>query len=215
MREASIIFSVSFVGIFLTACAAGSPQDLALSSVKAVNYRTQKEIPPPSAALAGLVGIRNLPQLGISMNDSKPNREMLRIEFSSNVNLPKFAFQNGYTLFSIAFFCDDPNAETPEVGRIGLPDIYYEGVLLSKYDINPIKDYDKPPFKYYRYISVQSVIIRDKDDDKKEFYDLRKLPRDICLKVRGGNYYGFFETNTVIITRETIVEALRYNLLQP
>lgn len=194
------------VAVSLGGC--GGPRDLALSAVTVVNNRMQKEIPPPSAALVGLVGVRNLPQLGLPMDDPKPDRAMLRIEFASDANIPRYAFQNGYTLFSTAFFCDDPRLEE---ARLGSPDVYSKGKLLNPYDTSPINDDDKPPFLYYRYIPVAGIVIRNRDENGKEFYDLRKSPRDICLIVRGGKYFGRFETNTMTISKESIAEALGGN----
>lgn len=209
MKQHIILPLIFFLGLELglVPSALAEPNDLVLLTVKTANLRTEKEMPPASAALAGLIGIRNLPKLGRSMDASKPDRPLLRIEFSSHVNLPLFAFGNGYTLSSQAYFCDDPEASTGRVKTIADPGVYANGTMLTAYDPSPLGR-EKSPYIYYMYVFLDGRLTYNGQEKVKEFYDLRQSPQDVCLKVRGGKNFSSFESNILIIQKGEIARIL-------
>lgn len=168
--------------------AAAEPIHIDVSKMTLVTYRSERELP---------------------WNKSpRPNRPMLRIDFFSNVNLPKFASSNGYNLTARAYFCDDPWVRAGKVRVIGVGFVFWQGNMLME-GHESFGSEAPPPYNYYTYVRIEGPLIYDGREEVKEFYNLRQSPRDICLQVRGGKYFGTFESNTVVLSKETIARSLR------
>ncbi|WP_201837378.1 hypothetical protein [Microvirga zambiensis] len=132
---------------------------------------------------------------------------MLRIDFSSNINLSKVAPSSGLNLASRAYFCDDSWFKAGKLRPVGLTSVFWQGNRLSpgNEDIGSVAS---PPYNYYTYIFVEGRLSYDGREEFKEFYDLRQSIRDICIQVRGANVTSVSDSNTVVISKEEIAKAL-------
>lgn len=190
----SALFVVSItvcVALGLSGCGLGAPKDLALSSVHVVDYRTEKEFSP-----------KNRP------NAIRPSRSLFKVEFKSSTNLSQYALENGYIIRTEAYLCDANGLATPDIG-ISLVSIYWRGVELNYSTTNPIDHTGNTPYIYYGYVPVDGILTKDGRERTKQFYDLRKDPSNVCFFVRGGKYFGTFESNVFIIPQEMLVDALK------
>jgi len=94
-----------------------------------------------------------------------------------------------------------------KVRDIGFSHLFWRGNWLIPGHEN-IGSEAGPPYNYYTYVPVEGRRTYDGREEVKEFYDLRQSARDVCLQVRGGKYFGTFETNIVVIPKETIARVL-------
>lgn len=206
-----------FVAALLGGCISNTPVDLAVASVQAVDWRDQDEMPGPGASpILGMVRSRDLALMGQSVTGGpKPPRLLLKIEFTSTVNLSKFVIDNSYNLGVRAYFCDRPGkGDRPGHGFIGLsfPDIYWRSMRLGQHEPDPIEEQSGAavkPIHYYFYADVvnnETRWINERD----EGFDLLRNPRDICFYVSGGNNSGFgYRSNTVVVPKDVVATALR------
>lgn len=201
----------------LGGCISNTPVDLALASVQAVDWRDQDEMPGPGASpILGMVRNRDLALMGHSITGGpKRPRLLLKIEFTSAVNLSKFVIDNSYNLGVRAYFCDRPGkGDRPGHGFIGLsfPDLYWRGMRLGQHEPDPIerrRGAATQPITYYFYTDVANDETRWVNE-RDEGFDLLRKPQDICFTVGGGNNSGFgYRSNTVTIPKDVIAAALR------
>jgi hypothetical protein len=207
----SVACLFSFIAPLLGGCiSTNTPGDLALTSVQAVDWRDQDEMPGPGASpVLGMVNSRTLALMGQSVTGGpKPHRPLLRIEFTSAMNLSKFATENSYNLGSGAYFCDHPIKGI----TLSFPDIFWRGRRLGQQEGDPIERQIQAvgaPITYYLFIDVAREP-RPKDRPPQDGFDLRQKAADVCFEVRGGNESGRgYRSNTVVIPKGVIATALR------
>jgi len=197
---------------FLSGCVSNIPVDLTLVSISAVDWRDRDEIAGPGASpLIGLVGTRDLIRIGETPKGEKNNpRLLLKVEFTSEINLSAFVIKKTYNLGNSAYFCD--RSKDPDLEMLSFPDVYWRGILLNPHDPDPIARQRKVvdgKITYYIFIDV----VRDEVTKSKpplEAYDLRQRPEDICFCLRGGNNHGFgYRSNVVTIPKDMISAVLR------
>ena len=205
------------VAPLLGGCISNIPVDLELTSIQAVDWRDQHEMPGPGASpILGMVPSRMLQKYGQSITGGpKPPRLLLKIEFTSAMNLSKFVIANGFTLGGRAYFCDRPGTgDRPGHGFIGLsyPSVYWGGVQLGQHEPDPIERWGSAisrPITYYFYTDVANAETRW-FNERDVGYDLLRRPQDICFYLGGGNNSGFgYQSNTVVISKAAIETALR------
>jgi len=203
--------------VFLAGCISNIPADLAVTSVQAVDWRDQDEMPGPGASgLLGMVPPRVLAAMGQSVKGGpKPSRLLLKIEFTSTVNLAKYAFSNSYTLGINGYFCDRPGKggySAADFIGLSVPSVYWRGMEYLEYDPDKIDQFrggPGRPITYYIYIRVMNNETRWLNEPD-EGFNLMQNPRDICFVVRGGNNTGFgYKSNIVVISKDAIITALR------
>lgn len=196
--------------LFGACITANTPADLAVTSVQAVDWRDQDEMPGPGASPAlGLVRDRDLALARQQVTGGeRPHLPLLKIEFTTATNLSKFVIENSYNLGNSAFFCDRPN----QYVVLSFPDIYWRGNRLGEHETDLVQNYGGAigaPVTYYIFINVARAA-RPQDKPPQEAFDLRKKPEDVCFYVRGGNGSGRgYRSNTVIISKGLIATALQ------
>jgi hypothetical protein len=165
-----------------------TPGDLALSAVTIVDWRERAELPGP-------------------IDSPKYPRPLLKIEFTSAVNLAQFTIDEGYLTFAARVsFCGRP---APWWG-LGLPWVFWRGLELSWLRQNPIEPVATGSRIAYDVFLNVAGQVRPASNPTEEGFDLRHSPQDICLSVGARDMLGFgFESNTVVIPKETITAALR------
>jgi hypothetical protein len=158
-----------------------TPGDLTFASAELADRRDRMEMPGPGA--------------------------LLKIEFTSRMDLSKFAMEHSYNLGAIAFFCGRPN----DFVVLSFPDVYWRRVRLGQGEADPIErgqDDKIELLTYYLFINVaREAIVPSKPREKS--FDLRREPEDVCFHLRGGNESGRgYKSNTVVIPKDAIESAL-------
>ncbi|WP_147385749.1 hypothetical protein [Oleomonas cavernae] len=192
-------------------CIEHHPDDLAYASIQSVDWQDQTEMPGPGASsLSGLVDSTTLALMGDSvMGGDKPSRPLLKVEFTSVENLPRFVKEQNYaSLGAHAYYCDHPEEGT----RLSFTTIYWRGHRLSPLERDGIQrdpQISNKKITYYIYLDVK-VDDRPKDIPPQLAFDFRRKPENVCFYLSGGNNIGFgFKSNIVVIPKDKIADALR------
>lgn len=203
---------VPLIAPLLGGCISNTPVDLALASVQAVDWRDQDEMPGPGASpILGMVRNRDLALMGHSVTGGpKPSRLLLKVAFTSALNLSKYVIENSYNLGNTAYFCD--STKDPRTAHLSFPTVHWRGQRLGQHEPDPIERNVKSagmPITYYIFIDAAQEKV-EPSNPPVEAYDLRQQSRDICFYVAGGNNSGFgYRSNTVVIPKDVIAAALR------
>lgn len=174
---------------------------VAYSAIKVVDYHDQLDIRAPLvAATETMVGhqLRTAPEQG-----ERPHRQLVRVEFSSDVDLVDLAYKRKADVAAWSFFCGTDNRNT----SIGPPTVYHLGKPLYK-------DYpagDAPPSprsrEYYFYFNVARRP-SPKSKPPEPGYDLEHSPQDICFYLTAaGSWWFNLKSNVVTIPRDAIARA--------
>lgn len=207
-----ILSLLAVLSLFLVGCMSiNTPGDLAFQSVELVDWRDRLELPGPGASpLIGMVSSRSLEASGQSLSGGpKWQRPLLKISFTSAINLSQFVIDKSANLGSDLFFCDREERST-----LGYPYIHWNGVRLGQHEPDPIGT-GNAPIIYYVFVDV-SREPRPRDIPPFAGFDLRRHPVDLCLYVRGGNGVGWgYKSNLVVVPKDIVVEALKKFLPGP
>jgi hypothetical protein len=190
----------------LGGCISYTPSDLALTSVEAVDLHDQAEVPGPGVSpLRGMVDNNTLTLLGEELTGGeKPHRLVLKVEFTSALDIAKYVTENEYPLGAYAAFCDHFDYAL----NISFVWVYSRGYLLGRFERDPFL-HDASALKtYYIFVKVEDKA-RPRDIPPREAFDLRQTPKNVCLVLRGGNGPFGYKSNTVTIPTATIAAALR------
>jgi len=187
---------VLLMGALLGACIShDTPGDVSFAAVEAVDYYDRPELPSLGDLQMG-AGDDTLP---------KQHKLLLRVQFSTSVDLVRFAKSGGYNLGRLAFFCEQPDEEAD-----GNPYVFWQGENISRLDRASLRENGQeegPPITYYVFIGA--VRGKIKAIPPLPPYDLRRQPRDVCFDLSGGNQMGGYRSNTVVIPQSAISEALK------
>jgi len=201
---------VPLIGTLLGGCvSANTPGDLTFVSVQAVDWYNVAELPGPNASpVLGMVSERQLREAGESVSGGeKPHQLLLKVEFTSATNLPKFVQERSYNLGNTGFLCSRPDNRA----GVSFPYIFWQGIRLGQHEPDPISRYGVAagaPIVYYMFVGVAfPKFVPPKPEYE---YDLRQKPEDVCFYVRGGSGSGGgYRSNTVIVPKAAIEAALR------
>lgn len=212
---------------FLNGCVANYPKDIAVVSIKVVDGREQSELPAPPApgvfrsndpyrdflfSLSEDKGKKVISPSDISVyfqrqssnesfKNAKPQKPVLKLEFTSKENLHEFARKDGYSVAIWPYFCNRSGELMPRHGRV-----YWNGLDVgAPLNYEMWKDGDGL-FVYYTFLDVAFVA---KQPSSYESFDLRADPEDICFRVGGGFAGRGFKSNVVMIPRTDIIESLK------
>jgi hypothetical protein len=132
----------------------------------------------------------------------------LKVEFTSAINLPRFAIDSSYNLANKTFFCGREKTSP----FMSFADVFWRGNRLGLHEGDPIERQDQAsgaPIMYYIFIDVARAKIIPSNPPQ-EGFDLRQKPEDVCFYIGGGNEFGRgYRSNTVVIPKELIVAALQ------
>ena len=202
--------SLSMMSIILAGCVSlNTPSDLALISVRAVDWHDQHEMPGPGASpVLGMVNSRVLAQSGQSVSGGeKPHRPLLKIEFTSATNLSQFVTEHSYNLGNTAFLCKRPEDRV----TLSFSYIFWRGIRLGLREADPIRqrgEVVEAPITYYIFIDVADKE-RPQDIPPQKGFDLREKPEDVCFYLRGGNNWGRgYKSNVLIVPKSAIAASL-------
>jgi len=183
-------------GAPLAGCIAyDTPDDVTFVTAESVDYYDRPELPA--------LGDFRIPE-----KDTLPKQHklLLRVQFSTSVDLVQFARSGGYNLSRYAFFCGHPHEE----GGMGNPDIFWQGISLSGLDRFSLRESGmKEGTAITYYVFIEAARGEIKSIPPLPPYDLRREPRDLCFQLRGGNQMGGYRSNTVVIPQAAISEALK------
>jgi hypothetical protein len=185
----------------LTGCVLFIPdvRDLRLVDVRAVEH-----------------GTANVKLLGKPAHDRPANYMIGRIDIVTQSDLVKIADASELTLWAQLKICQTE----AKVFNYG---ISYEGVELfyvaineetrARYLDHAAEHKPAEPYTYQVYFDPQSTLNQAKAPelgypDLYEPYDFAQEPRDLCLRIRGGNILGgHFESNTVAVPSAALKRA--------
>lgn len=212
----------------LSGCIVNYPKDIAVISIKSLDYREQAELAvsygshslefndPYSDFLfalsekkgkvpitSGDIKVYFQKQDGDqAFKNAKMQKPLLKIEFVSKVNLYKYVRKNGYTLLAESYFCRRPKASV----LLSWPSVYWKGLNVSiplNYDIQ-----ESEMLTYYFFLNMAYNYT---GPSSYEHYDLRANPEDVCFQLRGGSIGIGYKSNIAVISQKDIVEALKIN----
>jgi hypothetical protein len=135
----------------------------------------------------------------------KPNRLLLKAQFTSGVNLSEFIQENSYSLGNEAFLCNRPDHRV----ILSFPGVYMGNARPG--GANPLSRATEGkgiPITYYLFLNPAGDKIVP-SFPQVEAFDLRRNPEDICFYLRGGSGWGGYRSNNVVIPAEAIAAALR------
>jgi hypothetical protein len=174
-----------------TSCISMGVPDLALQSVELVDQAEQPE-------LAGWNVSR----------EEKPYR-LLKVSFTSSIDLPRYLAENSYPMGNTAVFCD--SSQSREFARASSSSVYQNEVKVEGYTYRaPLQG--KAPYTYYSFFNlsrrtnqyyVQGTALPP--------YDLRQKAVDLCFDLRGGaapSPFGY-KSNIVRIPAALIESAIK------
>ena len=213
----------------LSGCVASYPKDVAIVSIKTVDYREQAELPAPPEkgsikaidpyrdflfSLSDKKGNEPITSNDIeayfrqeendqSFKNSKQKKPILKIEFSSKENLYEFIKDKNYTLSIVPYFCNRPDSTV----HLGWPYVYWRGLNISAFPLNyAIQQKNGEALTYYAFLNV---VYDFTGTTSYESFDLRTDPEDVCFQLKGGSMGFGFKSNTVVLPKAEIVKALK------
>lgn len=213
----------------LSGCFASYPKDVAIVSIKTVDYREQAELPAPprTGSIKAIDPYRDFlfslseekgkepitpndveaffrqQENNQSFKNAKQQKPLLKVEFSSKENLYEFIKGKSYTLSIVPYFCNRPESTV----RLGWPYVYWRGLNISAFPLNyVIQQKEGDIIAYYAFLNV---VYDFTGTTSYERFDLRTNPEDVCFQLKGGSMGFGFESNTVVIPKAEIVKALK------
>lgn len=196
-----------FIYLFTVGCTATYPTDIKLVKLQLVDYKYQKELPPPYTkpkeyTKEWMKKIK-LPVGKLNYGSkNKPHKPLLRIEFSSNENLAEIVTIKNYPLGFESYFCKF----TPHPVLLGGTSIFWDRINLSYIMDNPIhKNIVNTPITYYTYLNIYHNF---QGPSSFKNFDLRDKPMDVCLRLRGGVWGFGYESNELVIPKAEIIKIL-------
>ena len=212
----------------LGGCIEYHPKDIAVVSIKVVDYREQAEFQSGSIkgslkpydpyhdfllALWEEKGEELVTPSDISVyfqqqknneffKKTKPQKPIFKLEFTSKENLHRFARDNSYPVSNASYFCDHPGDDSFLVGGFR---VYWRKLQVS-FPLNyamPQKDGER--FTYYTFVNTTFIANAPSTFTS---YDLRTDPKDVCFQLRGGIFWLGFASNVVVIPKAEIMKAL-------
>jgi hypothetical protein len=216
MRKPPLRAMFPLVLLMCSACASETIHDVTFSSVRAVDYHDQTELPLPGdlrpyiASMAGNPAILRAPPTASGLpaleTAERPHIAILKVEFTSGRDLSKIKFADG--LSTESFFCRRPDTKV----LLGGVRIYSDGqVVPSGYEeaVQRSSTPTGPLHTYYTFLWVARSGGHPGDRPVYEAFDLRRDPEDVCFRLVGGEYRAFgYYSNTVTIPKALIARAL-------
>ncbi len=214
--------------LLLGGCIENYPKDIAVVSIKAVDYREQAELPAPPIkgtikaidpyrdflfALSEEKGKEPITPGDIevyfrqqehnkSFKNAKRQKPMLRVEFVSKENLHEFAKSKSYPVSIVPYFCDRPKT----IVDLGGPRVFLQGLNVGGIPYNyAIQRENGKSLTYYAFLNV---VYDFAGPSSYEHFDLRTNPEDVCFQLKGGAMGFGFESNVVMIPRAETIKAL-------
>ena len=172
------------------------------SKLQIVDYHDQDDIRPPLVgALESIVGheLESAPAEG-----ERPHRLLVRVSFSTNVDLVDLAYKRKATVDAWSFFCGTRNHNT----SLGSLEVYHLGKPL--YQDYPAGEPPSPRSReYYFYFNVARSA-SPKSIPPESAYDLEQSPQDVCFYLTAaGSWWFDIKSNIATIPRDDLVRAFR------
>lgn len=206
---------MSVMLLMCSSCASVSIEDVTLSSVRAVDYHDETELPVPGdlrpyiADMAANPAILRAPPSSAGLPPLKtaerPHRALLKVEFTSRIDLSKVDFADN--LSTKTFFCRRSDANV----LLGGVHIYSNHHVVPSGYNEPIETSNTATGALYTYYTFISVARNEPGGGKPvyESFDLRRNPEDVCFRLVGGEYRAFgYRSNIVSIPKALIARAL-------
>lgn len=143
--------------------------------------------------------------------------DFIVFQLESNEDLLSLAKKMGSSLYSDAYFCEEPEQQVLLI----MPGIYSGSksvTMLSIQDGERHKNDEESHQAWYRYEVVlfasweaDREAPRQHSETEKTYYlkyDLIKEPKDICVSISGGNMVQIIKSNTLTIMAEEIRRVL-------
>lgn len=225
----NILSTVLVCAFLLSGCIANYPKDIAISSIQAVDNREQAELPAPPIkgtikaidpyrdylfALSEKKGKEPITSDDIeayfqqqknnqSFKNTKRQKPLLKVEFTSKENLHEFAKSKSYPVSIVPYFCDRPKT----IVNLGGPRVFLQGLRVGGIPYNYAIQQEKgESLTYYAFLNV---VYDFAGPSSYEHFDLRTNPEDICLQLKGGSKGVGFESNVAVISKVEIIKALK------
>jgi len=135
--------------------------------------------------------------------------DLLKVEFTSSMDLARFATENSYVLGVNAYFCDRPD----ELVLMAHPFIYWRGWRLGLERTALLQGAQDLPITYHVFLDLEGRQMKSYDQGNPyRAFDLANNPQDVCFQLAGGSVTGFgfgYRSNKAVIPKATIEAALR------
>jgi hypothetical protein len=200
-RRARLLTTLASASRLLTGCALFIPdvQDLRLVDVQPVEH-----------------GTADVKLLGEPAHDPPPNYVIARIDIVTQSNLAAFADASELTLWAELKICQ-AGATVHNYGisyaDVELFDVAFNKETRLRYLDHAAEHKPAVPYIYQAYFDPRSARSQAKapelgQPDLYEPYDFAREPRDLCLRIGGGNMLGgHFESNTVVVPSAALKRA--------
>ena len=137
-----------------------------------------------------------------SFKNAKPSRPLIKVTFTSDENLLKYAEHGYFELRFRPYLCDRPG-ENP---AWGWSNIFWRGLDLGRRYLNysfELKEGEK--LHYYAYLELSYEYL---ERGVRKQFDWRKTPGDVCFRVGRGWFGNWHLQNVAVIPKAAITEAL-------
>lgn len=160
-----------------------------------------------------LVNVQVVPQEQIPSRDKYWSADaitepLLRVTFSSKINLEELAQEHQYNVENVTSICRQ--SATDQTRRLrGFPSVLDDVGRIDAYrDRNNSTRKRDGLFEYHIYLDLRQSGISGFYS-----YDLIRMPADVCFTVNGSKEVGFaalhgFVSNTLIVPKERILSAV-------
>jgi hypothetical protein len=159
---------------------------------------------------ASVVNLQDQSEIEWLGGDHRPSDELLKITFSSSIDLGEIARRYDYHVSTKIYFCED-GADKYKNGIARYSDVYSNQRVVA-YDMKREAGQrtTHQQFLYYLYFDVVRSPSFDVFRKRLPGYDLHRDPRDLCVQVHGGNMLGeSYDTNILTIPKDAIASALK------
>jgi len=186
------LLSVPLGSAFLSGCmlfSPAGPTDLSLVSAAETNYRNVPD--------------SELEWIGGGVRRSIP---LLKIEFSSQIDLIQFAHKHEFIIYNETTLC--PKTDLP-IKVSNFSSVFWSTLEVQQYSLASIPCAacsDKDLKQYHIYVAISQLL----PDASHPLYDLRRKPEDLCFKILGADILGrSFTSNTVTVSKDLIRQTLQ------
>lgn len=190
----------------LASCQITTPADLQLESLSIVRIADEPQL---------------LPWLNANEKIDRNKIKVLKVAFSSETDIVKFAKSNKYHVGYKAYLCDNKNMKTeiysPAYLRAGNESLG-DAIYLSRSDLENLRG-GNGRITYFAVIALAGVEINSvypkpvmtSDSSYLPIYDYQKHISDICIQLSGGAMWvgSTFSSNVFVVPRTAILKTLR------
>lgn len=192
-----------------------TPGDLTFVSAEAVDYYDRPEMPRSMSDVlvgSGMIQPGAAGQLPDGADQDLPPKRhelMLKVTFTSRMDLLAYVRDNGYPLGASSYFCGAGWPNKLEPWRTS--SVYWNGRNVSSIDRAALREGqgdETTPITYAVFLRAAQEADPTSIPVKVAF-DLRQMPRDLCFQLSGGNGGFGYRSNEVVVPAAAVAAAMK------